>query len=242
MTRSKLESYQPREKTFRYFAGYVALFLGSMLASVKVIGRRHLPAEGPFVLAINHFSQLDPAIIVYAIRRPISFLMASDQDVEWYLMWAPWLYGFIPTNRTRLAPSTIKLARRALGNSEILGIFPEGTSTDSKVRPAKNGAVYLSSVTKAPIVPVGVTGLDKAWQHWFRGVRPRVTVRIGKPFEPIELPDDKAGKQQALAQAGDELMCHIAALLPDEAHGYLGDDDRIKAYRSEIHSWTASGT
>ena len=78
------------------------------------------------------------------------------------MWWAPWLYGYIPTNRTNLAPSTIKMARQVLRKSDILGIFPEGTSTAEEVRPAKNGAVYLSTVTQSPIVPVSIVGLENA--------------------------------------------------------------------------------
>ena len=221
MARSRLDSYSPRPKPVRFLLGYLTLLLCSIAARITVSGRYHLPKKGPFILAINHFSRLDPAFVVYAVRKPIGFLMASDQEVELLLWWAPWLYGYIPTNRTRLAPSTIKLAKKALQKGEILGIFPEGTSTSDEIRPAKKGAVYLSAMTETPIVPVSVTGLNDVWSNWFRGVRPTVRIKIGKPFGPIRLPKNKAKREKAYAEIGDELMCHIASLLPEENHGYL---------------------
>ncbi|MFQ6603960.1 MAG: lysophospholipid acyltransferase family protein [Fidelibacterota bacterium] len=221
MAKTRIESLRPRAKPLRYFLGYFALFLGACLAHIRVYGRHNLPDKGPFIIAINHFSRLDPAFIIYAIRRPVAFLMASDQAVEWFLWWAPWLYGYIPTNRTRLAPSTIKTALKVLTQGDILGIFPEGTSTADEIRPAKSGAVYLSAITGAKIVPVSILGLSVAWENWFRGVRPTVTIRIGKPFGPVSLPENRKEKIKALADIGDELMSRIATLLPKKHRGYL---------------------
>ena len=50
----------------------------------------------------------------YAIQKPINFIAASDQEVDWWFMWAPIIYGWIPVDRERVAPSTIKLAIQAL--------------------------------------------------------------------------------------------------------------------------------
>jgi len=217
----------------RYFLGYLTLFLGTLLFKIKIRGCENIPKKGPFIVSANHFNRLDPALLVYALRRPINFLMASDQTVESYLMWAPWLYGFIPTNRTRLAPSTIKQAVKVLKKQEILGIFPEGVSTEKVLRPAKNGVVYLSTVTKAPILPVSIIGLDNMLSKWRRGVRPTVTVCIGKPFGPYTLPKDRKQKETALREIGVEVMCRIAALMPEKFHGAFSGHPKIRDYRSE---------
>ena len=97
------------------------MFIVSMLTKTKVRGRKNIPKKGPFIITINHFSYVDPVFVIHAIRRPISFLAASDQKIEWHFLWAPFIYGFIPTNRKVLAPSTIKHAKRALKEDEILG-------------------------------------------------------------------------------------------------------------------------
>ena len=90
------------------------MFLSSVLVKTVVCGRQYIPKEGPYIIAINHFHIFDPALVAYSIRKPISFLAASDQEIEWYVVLAGKLYGFIPTNRTHLAPSTIKKALQAL--------------------------------------------------------------------------------------------------------------------------------
>ncbi|MEC7926880.1 MAG: lysophospholipid acyltransferase family protein, partial [Candidatus Neomarinimicrobiota bacterium] len=198
----------------RYLLGYLAMFLCSLGSRVKIFGRHHVPDEGPYIVVINHFSYIDPPFVIHALQKPISFLAASDQVIEAQFIWAPFLYGFIPTDRTNLAPSTIKNSIRALKNGEVLGVFPEGTSLSRVLRPAKNGAAFLSATAKTHLLPVGIIGLESAWENIFRGVRPTVQVRIGKPFGPFTLSKSKKNKERDLNKIGDEIMCKIAALLP----------------------------
>ena len=140
------------------------------------------------------------------------------------------LYGFIPTNRSHLAPSTIKKAIQVLAEGDILGIFPEAT-TDFLLREPKKGVTYLSVKSACRILPIGVVGLDDIWNHWFRGVRPKVYVRIGKSFSvPDEFPHDRDEREKLLSDIGNDIMCHIAALLPEDRHGYYSNNRKIKIY------------
>ena len=95
------------------------LFLGSILAKIKIKGSENIPKKGPFIVVCNHFNRLDPPFVIYAIKKPINFLMASDQTVEAQIMWAPWLYGFIPTNRQNIAPTTIKKSLKLLKKEKL---------------------------------------------------------------------------------------------------------------------------
>jgi len=228
--RTKLDSYKLLPKWYRYLMSYVNLFLSSILVKADVRGRQYIPKEGPYIIAINHFHIFDPALVAYSIRKPISFLAASDQEIEWYVILAGKLYGFIPTNRSHLAPSTIKKAIQVLAEGDILGIFPEAT-TDFLLREPKKGVTYLSVKSACRILPIGVIGLDDIWNHWFRGVRPKVSVRIGKSFSvPDEFPHDRDEREKLLSDIGNDIMCHIAALLPEDRHGYYSNNRKIKIY------------
>ncbi|MBS00144.1 MAG: hypothetical protein CMG37_01805 [Candidatus Marinimicrobia bacterium] len=224
--RTKLDSYKLLPKWIRYLSSYLNLFLCSVLLKPKIYGRKNIPQNGPYIVAINHFHIFDPALVAYAIRKPISFLAASDQDIDWQVLIAGKLYGFIPTNRQKLAPSTIKKAIQALQKGDILGIFPEAT-TGPVLRRPKKGVTYLSLKSGCKILPMGIVGLEEdIWSQWFKGVRPQVAVKIGKPFSiSSSLPKDRSERQNKLSDIGDDIMHKIATLLPNKYRGeYINDN------------------
>lgn len=224
--RTKLDSYKLLPKWIRYLSSYLNLLLCSVLLKPKIYGRKNIPQNGPYIVAINHFHIFDPALVAYAIRKPISFLAASDQDIDWQVLIAGKLYGFIPTNRQKLAPSTIKKAIQALQKGDILGIFPEAT-TGPVLRRPKKGVTYLSLKSGCKILPMGIIGLEEdIWSQWLKGVRPQVNVKIGKPFSiSSSLPKDRNERQNKLSDIGDDIMHTIATLLPKKYRGeYVNDN------------------
>jgi len=227
-----LNKYSVRPKAVRYLLGYLALFLGSVLVKIKIKGSENIPKKGSFIVVCNHFNILDAPFVIFAIKKPINFLMASDQTVVTQFMWAPWLYGFIPTNRQNIAPTTIKNSLAAIKKGEVVGIFPEGTATEHFIRPAKNGAAYLAMRTGVKILPMSVIGTDNIWANWLKGIRPKLQINIGKPFRPKSLPKERTGRNEAIKTTGENIMCRIAALMPDEYHGVYAGDKRINKYRS----------
>lgn len=230
---NRLNKFSPQPHAVRYLSGFLGLFLGAVSAKVTVKGRHNIPKKGPFIIASNHFSYIDPPLIVYAIRRVINFIGASDQKIKWYYMWVPILYGFIPVNRKSVAPSTIKMATKALKKGEILCIYPEGHLGDPVLRPARSGVVFLSTLTKAPVVPVSIWGAETALSGFGQGLRPDVEIRIGKPFGPFDLPKNKDEKKEQIQKIGKEIMLHIAALMPDKMHGNFTGDKRINDIRKK---------
>jgi len=230
----KLESFKPRPYWVRYCVHYLALFLGSIFTKTNIVGKKHLPKKGPYIIAANHFNVFDPPLVIYSVQKPISFLAASDTQFTFVEYFALWMYGFIPTNRTNLNPSTIKMAKKVLLKGDILGIFPEGDTESDQLREPKSGVVYLSASSKAPIVPIGIYGLEESlWSYLLKGVRPMISVKIGKPFGPYELSKHKADKEQEITEIGNHVMCRIAALLPAETHGAFSNNPLIEKYKKE---------
>ena len=73
---------------------------------------------------------------------------------------------------------------------------------------------------------MSVLGIDEdIWTKWFRGIRPQVTVKVGKPFSiSCGLPSDRTKREKKLSQIGNDIMRHIAELLPTKFHGeYIND-------------------
>ena len=228
-----LKTLTPQPQWWRYLLNYASFLLCSSTAKIKITGKWHLPKKGPYVIASNHFSYFDPLYFTYGVQKPVNFIAASDQEVKWYFMWAPIIYGWIPVDRKSLAPSSIKKAIDVLNRGEILSIFPEGMQTSKALQKPKNGAVYLSTVGRSPIVPMAIYGAENIWEDLFRGVRPSVRINIGKPFGPFKINGTKKEKKDALINAGNQVMCRIAALLPTENHGVFLGDASIELYQDE---------
>jgi 1-acyl-sn-glycerol-3-phosphate acyltransferase len=77
-------------------------------------------------------------------------------------------------------------------------------------------------------MPVAVSGTeDRAiLQNLKRLRRSKILVRGGDPFV-IEIPKGK-GRERAMREATDEIMCRIAAMLPEKYRGVYTDHPRLK--------------
>ena len=225
------KSIKPRPYWIQYVSTYIVFFLSLFVCKIKVNGRKNIPQDSPFVLASNHFGYFDPFVLVHAIRKPIDFIMQKELGIEPHFLFAPMIYGAILTDRNKVAPSTIKEAIKSIKNEKILGIFPEGGITSTILTKAKPGAVFIASRANAKILPVSVSGGDNIWDDFLKGVRSRITVNIGKPFGPFELKGSKDEKVLKLEKYSQELMCRIAALLPDDRHGDYANNKIILKYR-----------
>ena len=124
----------------------------------------------------------------------------------------PWLGWFgrlgriIPIGTTRKSMAeSIRLAREALQNGEIVCIFPEGNITRSgEMQEFRPGFLSILKDTETPLVPVYLDGLwgsifsfegGKFFWKWPRRWRYPVTIRFGRP---LRQPADVAEVRQAV--------------------------------------------
>ena len=224
---------KPRPYWLQYVSTYIVFFLSLFVCKIKVNGKKNIPEGTPLVLASNHFGYFDPFVLVHAIRKPIDFIMQKELGIELHFLFAPMIYGAILTDRNKVGPSVIKDSLKSIKKGKVLGIFPEGGITSTVLTSAKPGAVFIASKARTKILPVSISGGDNAWDDLLKGVRSRITVNIGKPFGPLEIKGTKEEKISKLESYSKELMCRIAALLPDNRHGDYSNDRSIAKYRKE---------
>jgi glycerol-3-phosphate dehydrogenase (NAD(P)+) len=155
------------------------------------IGREHIPATGPAILASNHRSFLDPFVIAVMARRPIYFVAKKELfGLHPVVSWLLSALGAFPIDRGASDRESMATARAILERGDIVLMFPEGT----RVRPGalgrpKRGVGRLALETGAPVVPVAVIGTE-AVRRGSR-IRPhKVRVRAGRPltFPRVERP------------------------------------------------------
>jgi 1-acyl-sn-glycerol-3-phosphate acyltransferase len=108
-------------------------------------------------------------------------------------------------------------------------IAPEGTrSPNNALIQGWDGASYIAAKAGLPILPVGVAGSsDKEVVHRLKHfTRLDVTIRVGPVFflPPIE----SKKRDEQLAGFTDEIMCRIAAQLPEAQRGIYAQHPRLK--------------
>jgi len=169
---------------FYIIAKFIFLIIFKFFFRLKVTGQENIPQDGPFIIAANHSSLLDPVILGISIKPKIIFVAAA------YLFEIGWL-GYllrkansIPVQRENDIKA-IKQSLKILRQGRVLGIFPEGGIDRQKNNlPVRAGAAYLATKAGAPIVPVRIKGADKALPRGAKFIRSlnKIEVEIKKPI------------------------------------------------------------
>lgn len=201
---------------FRYFS------------RLEFINPEYVPSQGGVLIATNHLSRLDiPVLFLNPIRPDITALVADKYKSYPFLRWFTNAAQGIWIDRSKADFTAFREATDVLKKGGCVGISPEGTRSDSgSLQEAKSGTVLLALRANVPIVPVGISGTESSVGKMLTFQRPVITARFGPPFTFPPL--DRANKEETLQQYTDEIMCRIAALLPNKYHGYYSGNPRLK--------------
>jgi len=205
-------------------------WLVKRLTQTEYLGIENIPTEGGVIFATNHLSQLDiPLLFVNPVRRDITALVTTKYQKHWFINWFCQTAEGIWIDRDIADFGAMRAASRALQKGKALGIAPEGTrSRTAQLLPGKPGMVLLALKTNVPILPVGITGTENAFRLLARLRRPHIRVRFGQQFHLVPLTRDN--REQATQRYLDEIMCRIAALLPEEYRGAYRDHPQLKNF------------
>jgi 1-acyl-sn-glycerol-3-phosphate acyltransferase len=194
-----------------------------VLIRAEVIGREHIPADGSFILMVNHCNFMDPGVAMWAMlpRQVVLFTKAKNLDLPVRGLLLRW-YGAIPVERGEADTKALRQAFDLLSeNRHVLLVAPEGTrSYHGRLQPAKDGMAYIATRANVPILPVGVSGVKPFWANVRRVRRTRVRVMIGHPFR---FRGSERSRRDALRRMTREAMYQLAALLPPEQWGEYAD-------------------
>jgi len=141
---------------------------------------------GGVLIASNHQSYLDPALVAMPLERPIHYLARRELfGVPGFGMLIRAL-GAHPVQRGAGDAAAFRQCLRLLRGGEALLVFPEGTRTwDGSLGPFKAGVGSLAVRCSVPVLPVCIEGAWRCWPRHRRLPGPaRVAVAYGELMWP----------------------------------------------------------
>ena len=150
-----------------------------LVAPLRIYGSDRVPREGGVVLALNHFSWLDPAAFGVGCPRNVFYMAKSEIHEVRGLGPLIRSFGAFAVRRGESDREAVRLARGVVRDGNALGLFVEGTRQRSGVPgEAKPGAAMIALHEQAPIVPAAIHGS----QDWKVGTFRPVSVAWGTPM------------------------------------------------------------
>lgn len=144
----------------------------------KVEGLENIPAEGGFVLCLNHCSALDPLFVAsrLPIGRRMMFMGKKElHDNRFLRPFLKWL-GLIPIDRGHADINAVRSCMQVLKEGAGLVIFPQGTrSRDNTPTPMLSGASMIALRGGVPVIPAYIDGPYRLFRH--------VDLRFGAPID-----------------------------------------------------------
>ncbi|HST14065.1 MAG TPA: lysophospholipid acyltransferase family protein [Gaiellaceae bacterium] len=172
----------------------------------RAFGRANLPADGGYVIAAGHVSNLDPWPLALDLwpRRFLRFMAKSE------LFWFPLgpiiaACGAFKVRRGLSDREAIDTAVQLARAGHVIAMFPEGTRRRKGLRKkheahAHSGAARIAIDAGVPLVPAGIKGTNGLRR--FEGWR----VRYGAP---VEVSDDAVETTDRLMAAIHELEASL---------------------------------
>lgn len=205
-------------------AAGVVVPLTGVIAKITITGGEHLPTEGAYIIAPNHYSEFDPvitAVATWRLGRAPRFLAKEGLFRVPVLGAVLKATGMIPVARSTspaAAKQTIQAAELLVTHGRGLIIYPEGTLTrDPDLWPmrGKSGAVRLALAGNIPVIPMATWGVQEILPRYGKlslwPLRKRVRVTLGPPVDLSAFAGSNTPAN--LNAATDAVMAAVSGLL-----------------------------
>ena len=152
-------------------------------------GTENIPQEGPMIIAPNHQSYLDAALLSVGLPMKTlreSYFYATEEHVQGALrQYFARHNNIIIMEWSNLRDSILKMSE-VLKRGKNLIIFPEGSRTRTgRMTDFKKTFAILARELQVPIVPVCIRGAFEALPRYKRFISPsKIKVEFLKPVQP----------------------------------------------------------
>lgn len=248
--RSRSGAEKRRPSMFWLLAGLI-LPVWSLMVRYRFTRDSELPKTGPFILAPNHYSEIDPIAMgaaVWHLGRAPRFMAKASLFKVPVFGWLLRRSGQIPVERTGATRSQgsgnpMSAANQLIENQSGVIVYPEGTLTrDPELWPmrGKSGAVRLALETGIPLIPVAHWGTQKLMPRYGKSIHPfprkTIEVAVGQPLDLSRFAD-RPLDQRVINEATALLMEEITGLLA----GLRGEEPPAERWDPTKHQQSETG-
>lgn len=176
----------------RYLVTPAFLTFVRIYTRLRIEGLNHIPASGPFLLAANHQSHADTAVVFATLSPELRSRVVAAAAAEYFFdkSFRQWisrtLFNVVPVERKPArGADPLRHVRRALREGYGLLIFPEGTrSMNGSLGPFRSGiGRVIAEFPGLPIIPTWIDGTQRVMPKGVLIPRPhQVAVHFGAPI------------------------------------------------------------
>lgn len=152
---------------------------------IDVEGKDKIPLNKPFLLASNHFSNLDPPLLAACCPSKVGFLAKEELFNNKLFGACIKALGAIPLNREKAGIGVMRLCLKMLLTKSLL-IFPQGTRGGSLDDPF-SGVGFLCKKAKVSVVAARIHRTDKTCS---KGLKFLCRGKIKVVFSPVDNIED----------------------------------------------------
>ncbi|KOR25598.1 lysophospholipid acyltransferase family protein [Clostridium sp. L74] len=196
-------------------------------ANLSINGKENLEnINKPIIFISNHLSNSDALIINKVLKdQDITFIAGIKLKDNSLTKLGLEITKTIPIKPNTADKEAIYSIVKTLKAGNNILIFPEGTrSRTAKLMEPKKGVILIQKLSKATIVPLGISGTEKLLpinekdMALERFQYADVTINIGKALE-IPKKDKEESKHEYEDRIMNYFMGQIAKLIPKEYRG-----------------------
>lgn len=192
---------------FRVFRRILIMFTCPFFR-VSFEGKENIPESGPFILASNHKSLMDPIWITRGVKHLQLWAMAKEELFKIPIVGSVLKgAGAYPVSRGSGDTSAMDAAKDIIQQGCVLLIFPEGhRSKTEELLPAKSGIGLICAETNADVLPVSI---------YFKGklhIWSKIIVRYGKIIPSESFSFSVPLKSKERKEASRKIMEDISKL------------------------------
>ena len=154
--------------------------------------------SGAFLVAANHSSPYDIALLLSHSRRYLDFVSSKEAFQNPFTRRLYGGMGAFPLDRSRPDAGTVRTILERLQHGRAVAMFPEGGVRLSEKSLLGNGTIRrglgrICMLAQVPVIPVVIIGSEKYSKPaaWVPFARTRYGIYFGKPLAPPKADADE---------------------------------------------------